>query len=81
METKEIFILAGTLEKDAEPILSDNKELGCLLTVRKKNRSYRMEVFSSLTPVLYRKALKGTGVIIPAMRKGGRLSARVAYPD
>ena len=61
--------------------LSDDKKLGCLLTVRKKNRSYRVEVFSSLTPVLYRKALKGTGVIIPAMRKGGRLSASVAYPD
>lgn len=81
METKEIFIVAGTLEKDAEPILSDDKELGYLLTVRKKNRSYRVEVFSSLTPVLYRKALKGTGVIIPAMRKGERLSASVAYPD
>ena len=81
METKETFILAGTLEKDAEPTLSDDKELGCLLTVRKKNMSYRVEVFSSLTPVLYRKALKGTGVIIPAMRKGKRLSASVAYPD
>ena len=53
------FILTGTLAKDAEPILSEEKELGCLLTVRKGEIIFKVEIFSELAPVLYRHALKG----------------------
>ena len=60
MKTKENIMLLGILEKDAEPILNEEKELGCLLTVKSKSRSHKVEVFSSLLPVLYKKALKNT---------------------
>lgn len=81
MEKEETFILTGILEKDAEPILSKEKELGCLLTVSRKRRSFKVEIFSELSAVLYRHALKGTPVIIPVRKNSdGSLSATVAYP-
>ena len=73
--------MTGILEKDAEPILSDDKELGCLLTVRKGENISKVEIFSELAPVLFRHALKGISVVIPVRRTlRGTLSATVAYP-
>lgn len=81
MENEETIILSGVLEKDAEPILSADKELGCLLTVREGGRTHQVELFSALTLVLYRHALRGRAVIIPARRQAdGTLCARLAYP-
>ena len=78
---QEIFILTGRLAKDAEPILSEDKELGCLLTVRKGENILKVEIFSELAPVLYRHALKGIAVVIPVRKtQDGILSATVAYP-
>lgn len=78
---QETFILTGILEKDAEPILSEDKELGCLLTVKKGEKISKVEIFSELAPVLYRHALKGIAVVIPVRRTlRGTLSATVAYP-
>lgn len=51
METKENIMLLGILEKDAEPILNKEKELGCLLIVKSKSKTHKAEVFSSLLPV------------------------------
>ena len=42
METKENIMLLGILEKDAEPILNEEKELGCLLTVKSKSRTHKV---------------------------------------
>lgn len=81
IKKQETFILTGILEKDAEPILSSEKELGCLLTVRKGGNISKVEIFSELAPVLYRHALKGISVVIPVWRTlCGTLSATVAYP-
>ena len=81
MEKEETFILTGILEKDAEPILSEEKELGCLLTVRRRQQSFKVRLFSELSAVLYRHALKGVSVVIPVRRMpDGTLSAKVAYP-
>ncbi|MBQ8679922.1 MAG: hypothetical protein IJ530_09155 [Treponema sp.] len=83
MSTKnqETFILTGILEKDAEPILSEDKELGCLLTVKKGEKVMKVEIFSELAPVLYRHALKGIPVVIPVWRTGREhLYATIAYP-
>ncbi|WP_407427415.1 hypothetical protein [Treponema sp.] len=75
------FILTGTLAKDAEPILSEEKELGCLLTVRKGEIIFKVEIFSELAPVLFRHALKGITVLVPVRKSvGGTLSASIAYP-
>lgn len=77
----EPFVLTGILEKDAEPILDENKELGCLLTVREKHALHKVELFSLIAPVLYKKALKGTRVVIPVSgRKARRLRASLVYP-
>ena len=78
---QETFILTGTLDKDAEPILNKDKELGCLLSVRNGTNISKVEIFSELAPVLYRHALKGISVLIPVRRtQCGTLSATVAYP-
>lgn len=78
---QETFILTGILDKDAEPILSADKELGCLLTVRKGENVSKVEIFSELVPALYRHALKGIAVLIPVWEaQDGKLSATVAYP-
>ena len=80
METKENIMLLGILEKDAEPILNEEKELGCLLTVKSKSRTPKVEVFSSLLPVLYKKALKNTRVLVPVCKQKEKLFASVVYP-
>lgn len=81
MTTEETFILTGVLAKDAEPILSREKELGCLLTVSARRQSFKVEIFSELSAVLYRHALKGIPVIIPVRKStDGTLSATIAYP-
>ena len=80
METKENVMLLGILEKDAEPILNKEKELGCLLTVTSKSRTHNVEVFSSLLPVLYKKALKNTRVLVPAWKDKEKFCASIVYP-
>lgn len=80
METKENVMLLGILEKDAEPILNKEKELGCLLTVKSKSRTHKVEVFSSLLPVLYKKALKNTRVLVPAWKDKEKFCPSIVYP-
>lgn len=80
METKENVMLLGILEKDAEPILNKEKELGYLLTVKSKSRTHKVEVFSSLLPVLYKKALKNTRVLVPAWKDKEKFCASIVYP-
>ena len=80
METKENVMLLGILEKDAEPILNKEKELGCLLTVKSKSRTHKVEVFSSLLPVLYKKALKNPRVLVPAWKDKEKFCASIVYP-
>ena len=80
METKENVMLLGILEKDAELILNKEKELGCLLTVKSKSRTHKVEVFSSLLPVLYKKALKNTRVLVPAWKDKEKFCASIVYP-
>ncbi|MDO5773469.1 MAG: hypothetical protein Q4P16_04070 [Spirochaetales bacterium] len=80
MEIKENVMLLGILEKDAEPILNQEKELGCLLTVKSKSRTHKVEVFSSLLPVLYKKALKNTRVLVPAWKDKEKFCASIVYP-
>ena len=80
MKTKENVMLLGILEKGVEPILNEAKELGCLLTVKSKSRTYKVEVFSSLLPVLYKRALKNTRVLVPAWKQKEKLFASVVYP-
>ena len=73
-------IIVGVLEKDAEPILNEKKELGCLLTVMSRSEICRVEIFSSVFPVLYKKALRGVRVVVPVRRSGSKFLANVAYP-
>lgn len=72
-------IIVGVLEKDAEPILNEEKELGCLLTVKSRSETCRVEIFSSVFPVLYKKALKGVRVVVPVRKSGAKFLANVAY--
>lgn len=81
MELKDNFMLGGILKKDAEPILSREKELGCLLTVESGGKTHSVAIFSFLKHILYKKALKGTRVLIPVWKsRHGSLEANVAYP-
>ena len=73
-------VIVGVLEKDAEPILNEEKELGCLLTVKSKSETCKVEIFSPVFPVLYKKALRGTRVIVPVWKRRGKFLANVAYP-
>lgn len=74
-------MLGGILKKDAEPILSREKELGCLLTVESGGKVHYVAIFSFLKHILYKKALKGTRVLIPVWKsRHGSFEATVAYP-
>lgn len=73
-------IIVGVLEKDAEPILNEEKELGCFLTVMSRSEICRVEIFSPVFPVLYKKALRGIRVIVPVWKSRGKFFANVAYP-
>lgn len=73
-------VIVGVLEKDAEPILNEEKELGCLLTVKSQFETCKVEIFSPVFPVLYKKALRGTRVIVPVWKSRGKFFANVAYP-
>lgn len=73
-------ILVGVLEKDAEPILNEEKELGCLLTVKSRAETCKVEIFSPMFPVLYKKALRGVRVAVPVRKSRGKFIASVVYP-
>lgn len=87
-------ILTGILEKDPEPFLTPERELGCALTVRRKNLffvkngsreqerdTYTVRVFSPLRDVLFAGAGKHCPVTVPGLLIPGTngLTADIVY--